>query len=208
MSKNVAILYGHPDGSSDRLSYALAKSYQDASQLSGHATRMIKLSDLEFNSVTSQSEFRDGVTPHDILQCQDTISWADHILFIFPLWMGSMPGRFKMLLEQIFRPGFAIDYTRKGFPGKLLRGKTADIVVTMGMPTVAYQGFQFSHGVRNLKRNILHFSGIGPVRVTYFGGIDQVKPKTIEKWFNKMTKLGSFPFREQSGNLSIPLVGF
>ena len=193
MSKNVAILYGHPDTSPDRLTFALAKAYQDASQLSGHATRLIKLSDLEFESIISKDDFQEGKIPKDILQSQETIEWADHILFIFPLWMGSMPGRFKMLLEQVFRPGFAIDYSRKGFPGKMLKGKTADIVVTMGMPTVAYGGFYFSHGIRNLRRNILHFTGIDPIRSTYFGGVDHAKPKTIEKWFDKMRKLGSFP---------------
>lgn len=202
MRKNIAILYGHPDSSREHLGFALAKAYQDASQLSGHATRLIKLSDLDFSSVLSKGDFQSGEVPKDILMSQSTIAWADHLMIIFPLWMGDMPGRFKMFFEQVFRPGFAMDYSRKGFPGKLLKGKTADIVVTMGMPTIAYEGFYFSHGVRNLKRNILHFSGIEPLRVTYFGGVDHAKPKTKEKWFDKMTMLGSFPIGDRSAKVA------
>jgi len=202
MRKNIAILYGHPDSSRDHLGLALAKAYQDASQFSGHATRLIKLSDLDFSSVLSKDDFQSGEVPKDILMSQSTIAWADHLMIIFPLWMGDMPGRFKMFIEQVFRPGFAMDYSRKGFPGKLLKGKTADIVVTMGMPKVAYEGFYFSHGIRNLKRNILYFSGIKPLRVTYFGGVDHAKPETKEKWFDKMRMLGSFPIGDRSAKVA------
>jgi len=86
-----------------------------------------------------------------------------------------------MFLEQVFRPGFALDYSNAGFPGKLLKGKSANIVVTMGMPTIAYKGFYFSHGVKNLRRNILYFCGIRPVRLTYFGGVEQADAKKLRK---------------------------
>jgi len=65
------------------------------------------------------------------------------------------------------------------------------------MPTLAYGGFYFSHGIRNFRRNILRFSGIDPVRLTYLGGVDHAKPKTVSKWFNKMRMLGSFPVEDR-----------
>lgn len=193
MTRNITILYGHPDASEERLCYALAKAYQDSAQLTGHAVRRINLSDFNPASVQSSEDFRYGQVPAIVQEAQDAINWADHILFIFPLWMGSMPGQYKMFLEQIFRPGFALDYSKKGFPGKLLKGKSADIVVTMGMPTVAYKGYYFSHGIRNLRRNILYFCGIKPVHLTYFGGVDHVKKKTLKRWMDKMHYLGENP---------------
>jgi len=193
MSRNITILYGHPDSSNERLCYALAKAYQDSAQLTGHAVRRINLSDFDLTSIKSSKDFNYGDVSEYIRNVQDAIKWADHILFIFPLWMGSMPGQFKMFLEQVFRPGFALDYSKKGFPGKMLKGKSADIVVTMGMPTVAYNGFYFSHGIRNLRRNILYLCGIKPVHLTYFGGVDHVKAKTLTKWFEKMAYLGAHP---------------
>lgn len=193
MTRNITILYGHPDASEERLCYALAKAFQDGAQLTGHAVRRVNLSDFNLESVKSSSEFQQGKIDGFIQETQDAIEWADHILFIFPLWMGSMPGKYKMLLEHVFRPGFALDYSKKGFPGKMLKGKSADIVVTMGMPTVAYNGYYFSHGIRNLRRNILYLCGIKPVHLTYFGGVDHVKPKTLSKWFKKMAYLGAHP---------------
>jgi len=193
MTRNITILYGHPDSSTERLCYALTKAYQDAAQLTGHAVRRINLSDFELNSIKSSEDFSYGEVSEFIQEAQNAIKWADHILLIFPLWMGSMPGQFKMFLEQVFRPGFALDYSKKGFPGKLLKGKSADIVVTMGMPTVAYNGYYFSHGIRNLRRNILYLCGVKPVHLTYFGGVNHVKKKTLAKWFDKMHYLGEHP---------------
>lgn len=193
MSKNIVILYGHPDPSTERLCYALAKAYQDSAMLTGHAVRFVKVSDLKLNSIKSIADFRDGTVPSDVYETQEIIQWADHLLLLFPLWMGSMPGQFKIFLEQVFRPDFALDYSKNGFPGKLLKDKTADIVVTMGMPTIAYKGYYFSHGIRNLRRNILYFCGIKPVHLTYFGGVDHVKPKTYAKWIAKMSRLGAHP---------------
>jgi len=193
MAKNITILYGHPDASIERLCYALTKTYQDAAQLTGHTVRRINMSDFNPASIKSSEDFSDGEVSKFIKDAQDAIKWADHILIIFPLWLGSMPGQFKMFLEQVFRPGFALDYSKKGFPGKLLKGKSADIVVTMGMPTIAYNGFYFSHGIRNLRRNILYLCGIKPVHLTYFGGVDHVKPKTLSNWFDKMKYLGTSP---------------
>lgn len=193
MSKKITILYGHPDARSDRLCHALSKAYQDSAQLTGHNVRRVDVSDLAFDTIRSSADFKGSPTPKDIETAQEAIKWADHILLIFPLWMGSMPGQFKMFLEQVFRPGFALDYSKKGFPGKMLKGKSADIVVTMGMPTVAYKGFYFSHGIRNLRRNILYLCGIKPVHLTYFGGVDHITPKTRDRWFKKMAYLGSHP---------------
>lgn len=193
MNKNIAILYGHPDPSIDRLCYALTKAYQDSAMLTGHAVRFVRVSDMNLTSIKSTTDFREGSVPKDVYETQETIQWASHLLFIFPLWMGSMPGQFKVFLEQVFRPDFALDYSKNGFPGKLLKGKTADIVVTMSMPTIAYKGFYFSHGIRNFRRNILYFCGIKPARLTYCGGADHVKPKTYAKWIEKMSHLGAHP---------------
>lgn len=193
MQKKIAILYGHPDSSAERLCHTLAKAYKDGALLSGHEVRRINVSELEFNSVKSSSDFRNDNPPEDIRQSQQIIEWADHLLLIFPLWMGTVPGLYKMFIEQVFRPGFALDYSNKGFPGKLLKGKSADIVVTMGMPKVAYEGFYFSHGIRNLKRNILHFCGIKPTKVTYIGGVEHFSEKDLVKWRKKMNQMGSHP---------------
>ena len=65
--------------------------------------------------------------------------WAQHWVFLFPLWHGTMPALLKGFLEHIFRPGFAMEYQKNGFPKRLLAGRSARIVVTMGMPVLLYR---------------------------------------------------------------------
>ena len=106
----------------------------------------------------------------------------------YPLWLGTMPALLKALLEQVFRPGFAIDQAKYGWK-KRLRGKSARIVVTMGMPAFIYRWYFRAHSLKNLERNILAFSGIGPINATLIGMVEGASAKR-EKWIAHMRKLG------------------
>lgn len=98
---------------------------------------------------------------------------------------------FKTFLEQVFRPGFAIgkadDEQRKG---GLLKGKTARIVVTMGMPAFIYRWFYGAHSLKSFKRNILKFSGIKISGETLIGFMGQTKPHNNQAWLEKLKQLG------------------
>jgi putative NADPH-quinone reductase len=102
-----------------------------------------------------------------------------------------MPALLKAFLEQVFRPSFAFRYRAKGFPEKLLKGKTARIVVTMGMPAFVYRWYFGAHGLKSLKGNILGLCGIGPVKATLFGMVEQASGSTREKWLAQMRQLGA-----------------
>lgn len=43
---------------------------------------------------------------------------------------------FEAFFEQVLRPGFAFRYREGGLLEKKLKGHTAHIIVTMGMPTL------------------------------------------------------------------------
>jgi putative NADPH-quinone reductase len=77
---------------------------------------------------------------------------------IFPLWRGTMPALLKAFIEQVMRPGVAIEYRKHGFPRGVLAGRSARLVVTMGMPAMIYRWYFRVHGVRGLERSILRFS--------------------------------------------------
>jgi len=102
-----------------------------------------------------------------------------------------MPALLKAFLEHIFRPGFAFQYRVKGFPRKLLKGKTARIVITMGMPAFLYRWYFRAHSLKSLKRNILRFCGIGPIQESLFGMVEATTEATRQKWLAKMRKYGS-----------------
>ena len=84
-----------------------------------------------------------------------------------------MPAVLKGYFEQLFRPEFAIQRSDDGLRfEKLLSGKSARIIITMGMPALAYRWFFRAHSLKSLKRNILKFSGIQPVRHTLIGRVE------------------------------------
>src|SRR3546814_10287671 len=78
-------------------------------------------------------------------------SWADHLVILYPLWLGDVPALLKGFLEQILRPGFAIDEGSTGMSAKLLTGRSARIIVTMGMPAPIYRLFFRAHSLKSLE---------------------------------------------------------
>jgi putative NADPH-quinone reductase len=103
---------------------------------------------------------------------QRDIAWANHLVLIFPLWLGDMPALVKGFLEQVARPGFAVGEPLKNGGVKLLRGRSARIVVTMGMPALLYRWYFGAHAIRSLERNILRFAGVAPVRRSLIGLVE------------------------------------
>jgi putative NADPH-quinone reductase len=140
MSRNVLILDGHPDPADDRLIHARSAAYREGAQASNHTVQVIRLADLAFPVLRSKADYDKGEPVDSVRQCQHLMSWADHVVILYPLWLGSMPALLKALLEQMLRPGFAFSTLELGkWPVKFLSGKSARIVITMGMPAPIYR---------------------------------------------------------------------
>ena len=73
---------------------------------------------------------------------------------------------------------------------RLLKGKTARIVVTMGMPAFIYRWFYGAHSLKSLERNILGFCGIGPIKESLIGMVEAPDNTRREKWLEKLRTLG------------------
>jgi putative NADPH-quinone reductase len=187
----IAIIQGHPDPKGGHFGHALAAAYAQAASGAGHEVRTVDIAQLQFPLLRSAEEFEHGAPPPAIAGAQDTIRWADHLVMFFPLWLGTMPALVKAFLEQVFRPGFAMDFGQEGkLPRRLLAGRSARIVVTMGMPGVLYRWFFRAHGLRGLERSILGFSGIKPVRDTLVGLVGVPAAKGRKRWLQRMQALG------------------
>ena len=169
MPRHIAIVQGHPDGASRHLLHALADAYADGAERAGHTVRRIDVAHLDFPLLRTQGEFEQGALPVALERASEDLRWAQHWAFFFPLWHGTMPALTKGFLEQIFRPGFAMDYSRGGWPKRLLAGRSARVVVTMGMPTIMYRYYFGALGVRSFERSMLAFAGIGPIRESLYG---------------------------------------
>ena len=191
MSKRIVIINGHPDPSPERFCHALACAYYDGAKSAGHEVIRIDLANIEFPLLRTAQEFKEGPVPSSIAAAQDAIKAAQHIVIIYPLWLGTMPALLKAFFEQCFRPDFAFSFEAAKWPVKYLKGHSARIVITMGMPRFIYRWYYFADSLRSLERNILKFSGISPVRETIFGMIEAVDDKKRKSWLTDMKTLGA-----------------
>jgi putative NADPH-quinone reductase len=191
MGRRIALIQGHPGSNGTHLCDSLADAYARAAHEAGHEVRVITVAQLDFELLRDARDWQKGDPSPAIRQAQQTLAWAEHLVFVFPLWLGDMPALLKGFLEQALRPGFAIG---KAEPGKmwrkLLKGRSARVIVTMGMPAFFYRLYYRAHSVKSFKRNILDFVGISPVRVTLVGGVETEAPGARELSIAKMYTLG------------------
>lgn len=189
--KKIVIIQGHPDPEGGHLGHALVRRYREAAESAGHEVRELVIASMDFPLLRTQEDFNEGTPPGVIADAQQDIAWADHLLIAYPLWLGDMPAILKGFLEQTLRPGFATSKVQKGsLWEKCLSGKSARIIVTMGMPALAYRWFYGAHSLRSLKRNILGFCGVRPVRSTLFGMVEEASDQKRSKWLQEMGRLG------------------
>jgi putative NADPH-quinone reductase len=187
----VLVLNGHPDNQRRHLIHALADAYIEGAKASGHEVRTIDVASLDFPLLRSKDEWEHGTLPPSLNESQAAIGWAEHLLVLFPLWLGGMPALLKGFLEQVARPGFAFKREADNpFAGKALGGRSARIVVTMGMPALLYRWYFRAHSVRALERNILGFVGIAPIHETLIGLVDTMDASTRRKWMSKLRAFG------------------
>lgn len=189
MARRITIIQGHPDPQATHLDHALAAAYAQAAEATGHSIRQIAVAELDFPLLRSKADW-DREAPDGIRQAQEAIAWAEHLVIFYPLWLGGMPALLKGFLEQVMRPGFAFSQPAPGSMGKkLLTGRSARIVVTMGMPAFVYRWYFHAHSLKSLERNILAFVGIKPVMVNLFGMVEG-KAARREQWLALMRELG------------------
>ena len=150
----------------------------------------IKVATLEFSWLRTKEAFEVGPLPTTLQPAQDAIGGADHLCIVYPLWLGTAPAVLKAFLEQVFRPGFAFVVADHAWR-RPLKGKSARVVVTMGMPVPFYRWYSGAHGLKSLERSILGFCGIGPIRESLFGMVESAPPRRRARWLTRMQRLGT-----------------
>jgi len=192
MARRITIIQGHPDPGQDHFGHALAAAYRQGAEQARHEVRLVTVAKLDFPLLRSKPDWEEGEPPPAIRDAQRDIAWADHLVILYPLWLGGMPALLKGFLEQVLRPGFAI--AKSASPRKpwdeLLKGKSARVVITMGMPGWAYRWFFGAHSLKSLQRNILGLCGIKPIRATLVGRVDELNALGRAKWLEKLAALG------------------
>jgi putative NADPH-quinone reductase len=97
----------------------------------------------------------------------------------------------KGFIDRTFLQGITYEPKEgKSLPKKLLKGKTARIIITADTPKWYDSLFMKSPTINQFKKGTLEFCGISPVKVTYISLIKGSKNNYRENWLNKITLLG------------------
>lgn len=189
MSKRILVIIGHP--AKESFCGALANSYAEGAQAAGNDVQLISLGSLSFDPVLHNGYATIQELEPDLVTAQAAITWAEHIVFVYPIWWGAMPALLKGFVDRVFLPGFAFKY-REGsqFWDRLLSGRSAHLLVTMDTPPWYFRWVYRMPGHNQMKRTILEFSGIKPVAVSSFGPIKGSSQQKREKWLAQVSAYG------------------
>lgn len=189
MKKKILIINGHPDKES--FNFALANAYKTGALAAGHEVQEIIVRDLVFNpNLQFGYRKRTDLEP-DLLDVREKITWANHMIIIYPVWWGSVPAMLKGFLDRVLLPGFAFKKRENSvWWDKFLTNKSARIICTMDQPSWYYRLVYARPSTNAMKKATLEFCGIKPVRVTSIGPIRLSKDSYRSNWLKKVEVLG------------------
>lgn len=187
--KKILVINGHPNDES--LNAQLATKYSEGALQAGHDVKVVHLSHLKFDPILHKGYQKIQELEPDLIQAQKDILWAEHIVFVYPMWWGTVPALLKGFLDRTFLPGFAFKYRKNDpFWDRLLKGRSGRIILTTDAPWWWNFFVNWNPSIRMMKTTVLEFCGIKPVGVTQFDSLKTRKPEEIEKYLKKTFALG------------------
>lgn len=191
MARRIAIIQGHPDPDGGHFCNALASAYREGAEAAGHSVDIVETSRLDLPYIRNKAQWEAPPTDESVVRMQKAVVAADHLVIIYPLWLGDMPAVLKSALEHLACGGFVMALDENGHWQAKLKGKSARVVVTMGMPALVYRLFFLSHSLKSLERNILKFAGVKPVRTSLMGQVEgESRAARREGWLAQMRRFG------------------
>ncbi|RKR11973.1 putative NADPH-quinone reductase [Flavobacterium sp. 90] len=187
--KKILIINGHPNPSS--FNFGIAESYLKGAIASGSEVDTITIANLKFNpNLQFGYQKRTELEP-DLIESWQKIKKADHLVWIHPIWWGGLPAITKGFIDRLFLPGMAFEHRENSvWWDKLLKGKTAHIITTLDQPSWYYKLVYGNPSVNQLKKTVLEFCGVKPVKVSYIGIIKTSDDFQKEKWLQKVYDFG------------------
>lgn len=194
----IVLLQGHPSARADHFCHALADAYARGAEAAGHEVRRLSVADMDFPTLREREDWEREAPVPDIAAAQAALAWGEHWVIVFPLWLGTLPAHLKAFCEQAFRPGFGVareglesaGEKKSGVFGRPLAGRSARLVVTMGMPGIVYRLWFGASGVRTFEQGVLGILGVSPVRRSLVGLVEG-KAQRRATWLATMERLGA-----------------
>lgn len=181
--KHVLAILGHPDAES--FNHAIFESY-----ISGlpqeYEVRKLELGTLSFDPVLRFGYRKRMAADPVIEQSQDLLTWADHIVLVFPCWWTGVPSLLKGWFDRVLTPSFAYNEDNSTLLSlgmrtkKHLAGRTATIITTYHGPSWYFTVNGFSP-VRIVKHQILGMCGIRTTQSLQLSWVDSPRKDSLTR---------------------------
>jgi NAD(P)H dehydrogenase (quinone) len=181
----IYILLGHPDA--ETFNGDIAETYYKAALAKGHEVRYQRLGEMKFDPILWKGYKEIQHLEPDLLTAKDNIEWCEKWVIIYPIWWGSIPALLKGFFDRVLYPGFAFKYHETGpLWDKLLKGRTGEVIRTCDAPGwwiwLAYR----NSDINAVKRAVLQFCGISPVKTTRIASIKKMDAAAKQHWLTKI----------------------
>ena len=187
--KKILIINGHPDKES--FCTSLVESYRKGVEDAAAQCKVLTLIDMDFEPILKFGYRKRTDLEPDLLLAQEYILEADHLVWVYPNWWGTYPALMKGFIDRVFLPTFSFRYRENSLLwDKLLKGKTARLIVTMDTPAWYYALVYKNAGHHAMKVGLLEFCGVKPVKITAFTPVKTADEAKRTKWLAKVEKLG------------------
>lgn len=186
---NVLLILGHPR--TDSLCGALADAFGKGAAEAGAAVRRLDLATLDFDLHLHTPSPNQQAFEADLLTARELIRWAEHLVFVYPTWWGTMPALLKGFLDRVLTPDFAFRTCEggAGYQG-LLGGRSAQLITTMDTPPLIHRLVYRQPGRNAMARATLGFCGVRPVRSLVCGPVKDASLQQRQQWLEQARRQG------------------
>jgi len=108
--KKVLIIQGNPDSSS--FCDALAESYKKGTLRTNADIKELHVREIDFDPFLPVGYKKEVKLEQGLIDSQHLIKWANHLVFFYPTWWGTMPALLKGFIDKVFLPGFGFKYRK------------------------------------------------------------------------------------------------
>lgn len=188
MTKKIVVLLGNTD--TETFSGAMADHYQAGAEDAGHEVVRVNIGEMKFDPILHKGYKEIQPLEPDLIQLQEAIKWADHVVIVYPNWWCTMPAILKGLFDRIWIPGFAFNFDKKTKRViQRLKGKSARVIIVAGSHSPFKTWWLFGDYTNEIQYGILGFSGM-TTAVSAFGPCERIDDAQREKWLKEVEALG------------------
>ncbi|MDN5215073.1 NAD(P)H-dependent oxidoreductase [Fulvivirgaceae bacterium BMA12] len=187
--KKILIINGHPDRES--FNFGLSEAYKKGAAESGAEVKEIIIRELNFNPNLQFGYRKRTKLESDLLDAQEKLKWADHMVWVYPVWWGSVPAIMKGFLDRVLLPGFAFRKKENSlWWDRYFNRQSARLICTLDQPPWYYNIFYGSPSHKAMKKLTLNYIGVRSVKTTSIGPIRLSTDQFRNRWLQKIEKLG------------------